>query len=47
MTLGTALRVAYGSKSHQDVVMTWFAGLGYTLMESLRRALAEAAQSFS
>ncbi len=41
MTLGTALRAAHGAKSHQDVVLTWFAGLGYTLMESLRRELVE------
>jgi aminoglycoside phosphotransferase (APT) family kinase protein len=42
LTLGTALRAADGSKSHQDVILTWFAGLGYTLMEQLRRALNEA-----
>ncbi len=42
MTLGTALRAADGSKSHQDVVLTWFAGLGYTLMESLRQELVKA-----
>ena len=42
MTLGTALRAADGSKSHQDVVLTWFAGLGYTLMESLRLELVKA-----
>lgn len=43
MTLGTALRAASG-KSHQDILLTWFSGLGYTLLESLRQALLEATE---
>lgn len=39
MTLGSALRTADGAKSHQDIVLTWFAGLGYSLLESLRQSL--------
>lgn len=39
MTLGSALRAANGGKSHQDVVLGWFAGIGYNLLESLRRSL--------
>lgn len=42
MTLGSGLRAAHGAKSHQDIVLSWFAGLGYNLLESLRRALEEA-----
>lgn len=42
MTLGSAPRAAHGAKSHQDVILGWFAGLGYNLHESLRRALEEA-----
>ncbi len=42
MTVGTALRAADGAKSHQDVLLAWFGELGYTLLESLRRALEEA-----
>ena len=42
MTLGSAPRAAQGSKSHQDILLGWFAGLGYNLHESLRRALEEA-----
>jgi aminoglycoside phosphotransferase (APT) family kinase protein len=42
MTLGSALRTAHGAKSHQDVVLTWFAGLGYNLLESLRLTMEEA-----
>lgn len=41
MTLGGALRAAHCGRSHQDIVLTWFAGIGYTLMESLRKALNE------
>ena len=42
MTLGSALRCADGAKTHQDIVLTWFGALGYSLLESLRRALLEA-----
>ena len=42
MTLGSSLRTAYGLKSHQDVVLSWFGGLGYTLLEALRQALLSA-----
>jgi aminoglycoside phosphotransferase (APT) family kinase protein len=41
LTLGSALRAAGGLKSHHDVVLAWFGGLGYPMLESLRRALAE------
>jgi aminoglycoside phosphotransferase (APT) family kinase protein len=40
--LGTAVRIAGGGKSHQDIVAAWFAGLGYTMCESLRQALIQA-----
>lgn len=40
--LGTAVRIAGGGKSHQDIVATWFAGLGYSMCESLRQALIDA-----
>jgi len=42
MTLGSAPRAAHGAKSHQDVILGWFAGLGYNLLESLRRSLEQA-----
>jgi hypothetical protein len=41
-TQATALRVASGAKSHQDVLLSWFSGLSYPLLESLRRTLAVA-----
>lgn len=40
--LGSAVRTADGAKSHQDIVLAWFAGLGYSMCESLRQALIEA-----
>lgn len=42
LTLGSALRAAGGLKSHHDVVLAWFGGLGYPMLESLRQALAQA-----
>ena len=40
--LGTAVRTSGGGKTHQDIVLSWFAGLGYTMCESLRQALIDA-----
>jgi aminoglycoside phosphotransferase (APT) family kinase protein len=40
-TLGAALRAAGGLRSHQDVVLCWFAGLGYPFCEYLRKELSE------
>lgn len=39
MILGSALRAAKGLKTHQDILMTWFGGLGYPFLESLRQAM--------
>lgn len=41
LTLGSALRAAGGLKSHQDVLLSWFAGLGYPILETLRQAMTE------
>lgn len=41
MPLAAALRAAGGLKSHHDIVLSWFSGISYSLLESLRRALAE------
>ncbi|MCB1667515.1 MAG: phosphotransferase family protein [Pseudomonadales bacterium] len=42
MILGSALRAAKGLKTHQDILMTWFGGLGYPFLEALRQALTDA-----
>jgi aminoglycoside phosphotransferase (APT) family kinase protein len=39
MALGSGLRAANGAKTHQDIMLVWFAGLGYAVLESLRQAL--------
>lgn len=42
MIAGTSsLRAANGLKTHQNVMLTWVAGMGYALMDSLRRILEE------
>ncbi|WP_018990670.1 phosphotransferase family protein [Aromatoleum toluclasticum] len=41
LALGTTYRAARGAKTHQDVVLTYLIGVGYTILEELR-ALLEA-----
>jgi aminoglycoside phosphotransferase (APT) family kinase protein len=41
MCLASGPRAAGGLKTHQDIVLSWFAGISYPLLESLRRALSE------
>ena len=40
-SLGTAHRVAKGSKTHQDIVLLTFSKIGYFLLEQLRNHLSE------
>lgn len=40
--LGTGYRVAKGSKTHQDIVVSWLAMISYPIMEQLRSTLKEA-----
>ncbi|BBO28289.1 hypothetical protein AltI4_26770 [Alteromonas sp. I4] len=42
IVLGTGYRVCKGSKSHQDVVVSWLSAIGYLVMEGLRNSLEEA-----
>ena len=39
LTLGAGPRAAGALKTHQDVVLSWFAGISYPLIEALRREL--------
>lgn len=39
----TAYRAARGGKTHQDVLLAWFLGIGYTLLGDLRELLEEVA----
>lgn len=41
IVMATGYRVANGSKTHQDVVVTWLSGIGYLVMEQLRQTLEE------
>jgi aminoglycoside phosphotransferase (APT) family kinase protein len=41
IVLATGCRVARGSKSHQDVLLAWLTGIGYPMLEALRRMLEE------
>lgn len=40
-SLGSGPRAANGGKTHQDIVLTWLAGIAYPLLESMRRILSE------
>ena len=40
-TLGSALRVASGGRSHHDILLSWFGALGYPLLEGLRQTLQQ------
>ena len=42
IVMGTGYRVCKGSKSHQDVVVSWLSAIGYLVMEGLRNSLEEA-----
>lgn len=44
IVMGTGYRVAKGGKTHQDVVVSWLAGIGYLVLSNLQRALAEVTQ---
>jgi len=39
MTLATSYRVARNGKSHQDVLLSWLLGVGYMLMDDMRRLI--------
>jgi aminoglycoside phosphotransferase (APT) family kinase protein len=39
MALGSGLRAAHAHKTHQDILLAWFAALGYVALESLRQML--------
>jgi aminoglycoside phosphotransferase (APT) family kinase protein len=41
IVLGTGYRAAHGGKTHQDVLLAWFLGIGYVLLEELREVLEE------
>jgi aminoglycoside phosphotransferase (APT) family kinase protein len=43
ITACTGCRVARGGKTHQDVVVTWLAMVSYSLAETMRKTLEEAA----
>jgi aminoglycoside phosphotransferase (APT) family kinase protein len=36
LSLGASARAAYGSKTHQDVLLNYVAGIGYPILEDLR-----------
>lgn len=36
LTLGSGPRAAHALKTHQDIVLSWFAGIAYPLVEALR-----------
>lgn len=38
-SIGSGPRAVNGGKSHQDLVLIWLAGIGYPLLESMRREL--------
>lgn len=42
IVMATGYRVANGSKTHQDVVVTWLSAIGYLLLSSLKQLLTEA-----
>lgn len=41
LTLASGPRAAGGLKTHQDVLLSWFAGISYPLLEALRQELAK------
>jgi len=41
LTCGSGPRAANGLKTHQDVLLAWFSGISYTLLEALRRELLQ------
>lgn len=43
LSLATGYRVARGSKTHQDVLVTWLIGIGPMLLEEMRTLIEEAA----
>ena len=45
IVLATGYRVAYGGKSHQDVLLAWLAGIGYPMMDELRQMMDDVLQA--
>lgn len=41
IVMGPGYRVPKGSKTHQDVVVSWLSAIGYHILENLRKALLE------
>jgi aminoglycoside phosphotransferase (APT) family kinase protein len=42
IVIGSGYRVVRGGKTHQDVLVAWLMGVGYTILEELRKYLEEA-----
>lgn len=45
IVLATGCRVARGGKGHQDVILAWLTGLGYTIMEDMRLLMEDVLRS--